>query len=82
MHVNLCLFLILGVYQEVCLTLNALTFSVTMFDGLLCHFNIFYMSQCARKQQHLLFSLISFEGRRLKKKKSNVLVGAEELATS
>lgn len=59
----------LCVYQEVCLTLNAQTFSVTMFDGLFRHYNIPYMSQCARKQQHLLFSLISVEGKRMKKEK-------------
>ena len=40
-----------------------------MSDELLCHYNIPNMSQCARKQQHLLFSLISFEGKRLKKEK-------------
>lgn len=67
-------FVCASVYQEVCLTLDAQIFYVTMFDGLLCHYYIPYMSQCARKQQHLLFSLISFEGKRLKKERisSNV----------
>lgn len=37
------LFLCVCVYQEFCLTLNALTFSVTMFNELL-YYNIPYMS--------------------------------------
>lgn len=36
-----------------------------------CGVVIPYMSQCARKQQHLLFSLISVEGKRVEKEENN-----------
>lgn len=49
------------VYEEVCLTLNVMD----------CCIIVLYMSQCARKQQHLLFSLVSLEGNRMNKEKTN-----------